>query len=134
MSDFFGKQWEKKDALERTFNQAAPSFFGSKELYQSQGYVTAWDSVYKRNRPALIKYRDGILKLVQTDIAYLEANKKMFASKDEDERMQWVETELSVLQKLVLLSSKYQKMVITNGVEKVQFIIDHPGAYGSKKE
>ncbi len=128
MTSFFIAQWDRMDALERAFNQAAPSFFGSKELYKEKGYLAVWDSVYKRRRPALIKYRDGIIKLVQADIAYLKGNAEMFASKDEAERMQWVEAELGVLQKLVLLKSKYKKLVITDGTEKVEFCTANPAA------
>lgn len=130
MSAYFISQWDKLDALERTYNSAAPSFVGSKELYKTQGYLSVWDSVYQRRRPAVVKYRDGVLKLVQAEIAYLKANAKMFASRNEDERMQWVETELSVLQKLVLLGSKYKKLVLDNGIDKVDFCIQHPSACG----
>jgi hypothetical protein len=128
MSAYFINEWDKMDALERTFNKAAPSFIGNKELYKKQGYLPVWDSVYQLYRPALIKYRDGVFKLVQAEIAYLKAASKMFSSSNEDERMQWVEAELGVLQKLVLLGSKYKKLAIDNGIDKVEFCIQNPGA------
>jgi hypothetical protein len=134
MTSFFMAQWDKMDALEKAFNQAAPSFFGSKEMYGKKGYLAVWDSVYRQRRPALVKYRDGILTLVRTDIAYLKANAKMFTSNAENERMQWVEAELGVLQKLVLLESKYKKLVITDGVEKVEFCNLNPGACTAAKQ
>lgn len=126
MTNFFLAEWDKLDNLERAFNNQAPSFFGSKELYKAKGYLAVWDSVYKKRLPALVKYRDAVFKLVQAEIAYLKANGKMFSRSNEDERMQWVEAELGVLQKLVLLGSKYKKLVITDGVEKVQYCKTYP--------
>lgn len=128
MTSFFLSQWDKMDALERSFNKAVPSFFGDKVLYKKKGYMVVWDSVYKKRRPALEAYRDGVIKLVQGDIAYLKANAAMFASKDEAERMQWVEAELGVLQKLVLLGAKFKKVVITDGVDKEQHCTAYPAA------
>ena len=128
MTGYFIAEWDKMDNLERTFNQQAPSFFGSKEMYKAKGYLTVWDSVYKQRLPALVKYRDAIFKLVQAEIAYLKANEKMFASSKEDERMQYVESELSVLQKLVLLGAKYKKVVIDDGMEKVSYCKTNPSA------
>ena len=126
MTSFFQAEWEKMDNLERSFNQQTPSFFGSKELYKAKGYLLVWDSVYKHRLPVLVKYRDGIFKLVQTEVAYLKANEKMFTGSKEDERMQYVETELSILQKLVLLAAKYKKVVMDDGAEKVVFCKTYP--------
>lgn len=133
LTAFFTSQWDKMDALERTFNKAAPSFYGDKELYKKKGYLVVWDSVYRQRRPALMAYRDGIVKLVQADIAYLKANAKMFVSKDEAERMQWVEAELGVLQKLVLLGAKFKKVVMNDGVEKEEYCINYPSACTKEK-
>jgi hypothetical protein len=128
MTSFFLSEWDKMDNLERVFNQQAPSFFGSKELYKAKGYLTVWDSVYRQRLPALVKYRDGVFKLVQAEIAYMKANEKMFASSKEDEKMQYVEAELSILQKLVLLGAKYKKMVIDDGMEKIEFCKSYPSS------
>jgi hypothetical protein len=87
-----------------------------------------WDSVYRRRQPALVKYRDGVFKLVQAEIAYLKANEKMFASNEEDERMQYVETELSVLQKLVLLGAKFKKVMMDDGMDKIEFCKTYPAS------
>lgn len=121
MTSFFSSEWAKMDALEIAFKKAAPSFFGSKELYAQQGYLKPWDSVYNKHRPQLIIYRDGVLKLVQAELAYLKANEQMFYSKDEDERLQYVETELAVLQKLAMLRTKYHKTVVQDAIEKVEY-------------
>jgi hypothetical protein len=116
------------DALERAFNKVAPSFIGDKDMYKTKGYLPVWDSVYQVHRPALIKYQEGIFKLVRTEIAYLKSVSKMFTSSNEDERMQWVEAELGVLQKLVLLAGKYKKLVISNGIDKAEFCKLNPSA------
>lgn len=120
MADFFRAEWEKMDELERTFNQQVKTFYG-KDLYKTQGYLNVWDSVYKVRKPVFIKYRDGIFKLVQAELAYLRSAAKMFSSGDEAERMQYVEAELSILQKLVLLRDKYKRVVTEDGVEKMEF-------------
>lgn len=133
MTTFFMNQWEKMDALERVFNKAAPSFFGDKELYKKRGYLVVWDSVYRQRRPALAAYRDAVINLVKADIAFLNRNAAMFASKNEAERMQWVEAELGVLQKLVLLKEKYKKLVMTDGAEKVAFCVERPEACAKEK-
>lgn len=127
MSDFFRSEWDKMDALERTFNSQVKSFYG-KDLYQAKGYLPVWDSVYRSRRPALIRYRDGIVKLVQAEVAYLKENEKMFTQGTPEEKMQYVEAELSILQKLVLLRDKYTRVVTQDGAEKVQFCIDRPEA------
>lgn len=127
MSDFFRSEWEKLDALEKTFNQQVKSFYG-KDLYKAKGYLPVWDSVYKIRRPLLIRYRDGILNLVQSEIAYLKENEKMFTHGSQEEKIQYAETELSVLQKMLLLMTKYQKVIMEDGAEKVQFCIDRPEA------
>lgn len=132
MTSFFSSDWSKMDALESSFNKAAPSFFGSKELYAAQGYLKPWDSVYSKYRPQLIIYRDGVLKLVQAELAYLKANEQMFFSKDEDERLQYVETELAVLQKLAMLRAKYHKTVVQYAIEKVEFCVAHPSSCQAK--
>lgn len=127
MSDFFRSEWDKMDALERTYNQQVKSFYG-KESYKTKGYLLVWDSVYQTRRTPLTRYRDGVLKLVQAEIAYLKANEKIFTRGSQEEKMQYVETELSILQKLVLLRDKYYKAVTRDGAEKVQFCIDRPEA------
>ena len=128
MTNFFLAEWDRMDALERAFNKHVKSIEGLNELYKTKGYLPVWDSAYNERRPALVRYRDGILKLVQAEIAYLKAAEKMFSSSNEDERMQYVEAELSILQKLVLLGSKYKKVVTQDGVEKVQYCKSHPEA------
>jgi hypothetical protein len=125
MSDFFRAEWEKMDALEAAFSRQVKSFYG-KDLYQKNGYLAVWDSVYKQRIPALVKYRDGIIKLVEAEIAYLKANEKMFVSSNEPDRMQYVEAELSLLQKLVLLRDKYKRVVMDDGVEKVVYCKTYP--------
>lgn len=125
MADFFRAEWEKMDALEKSFNQQVKSFYG-KDLYKAHGYLNVWDSVYKARKPSFLKYRDGILKLVQTEIAYLRSAAKMFSSADEAERMQYVEAELSILQKLALLRDKYKRVITEDGVDKVTFCKTNP--------
>ncbi len=121
MVDFFQLEWGRMEALEKAYTKAAPSFHGSKELYASKGYLPPWDSVYRKRLPYFMPYRDGVLKLVQTELAYLKANERMFFSKNEDERMQWVEAELAVLQKLAMLRTNYHKTFVRDGIEKVIF-------------
>ena len=128
MADYFQSEWDKMDALERAYNKRVKTIEGLKALYKVKGYLPVWDSAYNSRRPALVAYRDGALKLVAAEISYLKANESMFRSKNVDERMQWVEAELSVLQKLVLLKGKLKKLVLDDGAEKVQFCIDSPGA------
>lgn len=134
MTNYFIRQWDKMDVLERSFNRAAPSFYGNKELYAQKGYMNLWDSVYRSRLPHLITYRNGVLNLVQSDIAYIKANAKMFASKNEDERIQWVEAEMSILQKLVYLKEKIKKVVLWDGVEKCAYCVQHPSQCGQKKQ
>ena len=132
MANYFRGQWSKMDALESSFNKAAPSFFPTKELYAEQGYLKPWDSVYNKYRPQLIIYRDAVFKMVQEELAYLKANEKMFFSKEEDERLQYVETELAVLQKLAMLRTKYNKTVVQYAIEKVEFCVAHPSSCKGK--
>lgn len=121
MSEFFRTQWSKLDALEKSFNQNVKSIVGLKELYKIKGYLPVWDSAYAARTPALIKYRDEVIKLVKADIEYLKANAHMFKSDKEDVRMQFVESELSILQKLIILKSNYYKVMIEDGAKKVEF-------------
>jgi hypothetical protein len=90
--------------------------------------MNLWDSVYKSRLPHLITYRNAVLKLVESDLAYLKEAVKMFASKNEDERMQWVEAELGIVQKLVYLKDNFKKVVLLDGEEKVAFCVAHPSA------
>jgi hypothetical protein len=124
-ADYFIRQQEKMDGLERAFNQQVKSFYG-KELYQKKGYMAVWDSVYHSRLQVMSRYREGLLKIVREDIAYLKEKKKMFTSPDESERMQYVEAEAKVLQKLVYLRDKWRRVVVEDGVEKVQFCKEHP--------
>jgi hypothetical protein len=134
MTNFFNRQWDRMDALERSFNKAAPSFFGNKQLYEQKGYLNLWDSVYRSRLPHLTVYRNGVLKLVQADIAYLKANARMFASKNEDERVQWVEAEMGIVQKLVYLKEKFKKVVLQDGTEKVADCVQYPSLCAQKKQ
>jgi len=123
MRDFFLREWEKMDALEKRFNQKIITDFSVK---LSKEYLKIWDSVYRNRLPTLTQYRDGIFTLVKAEIGYLKANAKMLHSQDENERMQYHEAELSILQKLVLLGAKYHKIVFTDAVEKMELCKQYP--------
>ena len=125
MADYFMRQWDRFDALERSFNSEVKSFFG-KEEYKKQGYIGAWDSVYRVRKPSLLRYRDGVLKLVNEELVFLKKNRSMLQSTNEAERIQFIEAEVKVLQQLNYLKEKLRKVVVVDGVEKVEFCYAHP--------
>lgn len=126
-SDYFRSEWQKMDALEEKLSQTVKPFY-EKELYKTQGYLPVWDSIYRLRRPALIRYKDETIKLVKAEVAYFKANAKMSQSSNEAERMQYFEEQLSVLQKLVQLRDRLQRIVIDDGVEKVEYCKSQPQA------
>ena len=125
-ADYFIRQWDKFDAMEKPIAPSLKLPPALKALYKKNGYLPIWDSVYQKRIPLLKKYCDGVLKLVQDELSYLKANQSMYQSKEEAIRMQYVEAEVKVLQKLVYLNNKLKQVLLTDGAEKVQFCKDHP--------
>lgn len=130
-SDYFLQQWDRFDALEKVYNARVKTFYG-KELYKTQGYLAVWDSAYQIRLPALTHYRDGVLKLAQSEIAYLKANRHLLKSKEETVRIQYVEAEVKILQQLIYLKTKLQQVVVEDGINKVKFCMEHPGSCDKK--
>ena len=121
LNKFLVKQQDRLDALSRAYGQSVKSFFGSKELYNSKGFIVVWDSVYQSRLGALKKFRDGVLKLVKEDIAYLRSRESLFRSKDAELRVQYVEAQLSVLGRLQVLRNNLKRVWVDDGAKQVEY-------------
>jgi hypothetical protein len=64
-ADYFIRQWDKFDAMEKPIAPSLKLPPALKALYKKNGYLPVWDSVYQKRIPLLKKYCDGVLKLVQ---------------------------------------------------------------------
>jgi hypothetical protein len=126
-ADFFIRQQDRMDQLEKAIQPYCKDFT-TKELYKSKGYLNVWDSIYQYRKGAWIHYRNKVLKLVSEDIAYLKANHAIFKSANESERLQYIEAEVKVLQKLTYLKNRWYKIFVTDAQEKVSFCLEHPSA------
>ncbi|HEX2532307.1 MAG TPA: hypothetical protein VHK69_01150 [Chitinophagaceae bacterium] len=127
MAEFFRTQQDRMDALQKSLEQQWPPA-PVKTAYVQKGYLPSWDAVYRLRRPTLLRYRAGVLRLVQAEIAYLKANRAMAASADDAERVQYAEAEAKVLQQLIYLHDRVRKTVLEDGVEKVAFCTEHPAS------
>ncbi|RYZ00658.1 MAG: hypothetical protein EOO11_00865 [Chitinophagaceae bacterium] len=127
-ADYFIRQWDRFDALERAVGPLMKTPLGLKDLYSKHGYLPVWDSLYRKRLPGLRRYRNGVLALVREELRYLKANAAMFGSTQEALRMQYVEAEVKLLQKLVLLQAKLRQAIVTDAIEKARFCKEHPAA------